>query len=183
MGETATSGADGIHYGTLHCLFDIRFSVSEMAMNVGTAYTPKTSARKPVSLLVALSLPKQPVDAHMRILAGFSSGIVAKLSSEIQIDEMVICQWVGISRATYHRKKKEDNTVFSVEQSGKIYMLIKLLDVAMPLFNEDVTAVIQWLKSPARALGGECPLQMLSTPTGVEAVIDLIGRIEHGVIS
>ncbi|WP_429102165.1 antitoxin Xre/MbcA/ParS toxin-binding domain-containing protein [Aeromonas rivipollensis] len=29
----------------------------------------------------------------------------------------------------------------------------------------------------------ESPLLMLSTPTGYEAVMELIGRIEHGVIS
>lgn len=152
-------------------------------MNIGTAYKPKANTTKPVGLLAALSLPKQPIDAHMKILAGFSSDLVTKLSKETQIDEMTICQWVGISRATYHRKNKEDKKSFSVEQSGKLYMFAKALDAALQLFNGDMQAAVQWLKSPARALGGECPLQMLSTPTGAEAVIDLIGRIEHGVIS
>jgi putative toxin-antitoxin system antitoxin component (TIGR02293 family) len=152
-------------------------------MNIGTVYKLKAPVRMSVSLLATLSLPTQPVDAHMRILAGFSSDIVARLSSEIKIDEMTICQWVGISSATYYRKIKDDKKVFSVEQSGKFYMFVKVLDTAIPLFNGDVSAVIQWLQSPARALGGERPLQILSTPTGVEAVIDLIGQIEHGVIS
>lgn len=152
-------------------------------MNVGTAYKPKASVRKPVSLLAALSLPKQPVDAHKRILAGFSSDIVAKLSSEIHIDERVLCQWVSISRANYHRKNKEEKKVLSVAHSVKIYTLVKVLDAAISLFDGDISVVIKWLNSPARALGGERPLQMLSTPTGVEAVLDLIGRIEHGVIS
>ena len=161
----------------------IKLDVSEMVMNVGAPYKPKASVRNPVSLLAALSLPKQPVEAHMKILAGFSSDIVAKLSSETNIDEVVLCQWVGISRANYHRKNKEDKKVLSVEHSGKIYMLVKVLDATKSLFDGDMPVVIKWLNSPARALGEECPLQMLSTPIGAEAVLDLIGRIEHGVIS
>jgi putative toxin-antitoxin system antitoxin component (TIGR02293 family) len=154
-----------------------------MVMNVGATYKPKTSVRNTVSLLAVLSLPKQPVEAHVKILAGFSSDIVAKLSSETNIDELVLCQWVGISRANYHRKNKEDKKILSVEHSGKIYLIIKVLDAARSLFDGDMSVVITWLNSPARALGGACPLQMLSTPTGTEAVLDLIGRIEHGVIS
>ncbi|MGN4935351.1 type II RES/Xre toxin-antitoxin system antitoxin [Aeromonas rivipollensis] len=152
-------------------------------MILGTAYKPKLSIKKPVGLLVFLSLPKQPIDAHRKILAGFSSDIVVRLSSETQIDERTICQWVGISRATYYRKNKEDKKVFSVEQSGRLYILISILDATTRLFNGDMAAVLRWLKSPAKALGGESPLQMLSTPIGAEAVMDLIGRIEYGVLS
>lgn len=175
--------AGSLHYGAQGCPCDITFDVSEMIMNVGAAYKPKASVRNPVSLLAALSLPKQPVEAHMKILAGFSSDIVAKLSSETNIDEVVLCQWVGISRANYHRMNKEDKKVLSVEHSGKIYILVKVLDATKSLFDGDMSVVIKWLNSPARALDGECPIQMLSTPTGAEAVLELIGRIEHGVIS
>ncbi len=152
-------------------------------MNVGSQYKPKAWVRNPVSLLASLSLPKQPVEAHMKILAGLSYDIVAKLSSKTNIDEVVICQWIGISDANYHSKNKEDKKVLSVEHGGKIYILVKVLDATRSLFDGDMSVVIKWLNAPARSLGGECPLQMLSTPIGAEAVLDLIGRIEHGVIS
>lgn len=152
-------------------------------MNIGAAYKPKAPSNKPVGLLAALSLPRQPVDAHIKILAGFSADIVSRLSTETHIDEVTICQLVGISRTTLHRKNKESKNVFSVEQSGKLYLFARALDAAMGLFNGDMQASIQWLKTPARALGGEPPMNMLTTPTGAEAVIDLIGRIEHGVVS
>lgn len=38
------------------------------------------------------------------------------------------------------------------------------------------------LGKPARSLGMVCPIDMLSTPAGVEAVLDLVGQIEHGVV-
>lgn len=144
---------------------------------------PKASVRKTASLLSTLSLPKQPFDAHIRILAGLPSDILSKLSSEIHVDEMVICEWIDISYATYRRKNKGDRKAFSVVHGGKIYMLVKVLDAIIQLFDRDISVAIQWLNSPARALGGECPLQFLSTPIGVEAILDLIGQIKHGVIS
>ncbi|WP_182788487.1 antitoxin Xre/MbcA/ParS toxin-binding domain-containing protein [Aeromonas media] len=151
-------------------------------MYFGTAYKPKARIVKPVSLLTTLSLPKQPIDAHMKILTGFSPDIVARLSLETQIDEATICRWVGISHAAYHRKNKADKKIFSVEQSGRLYIFIRILDAAIQLFNGDISAAVQWLKSPARSFGDETPLQMLRTPTGAEAVMSLIGCVGHGVI-
>ncbi|MFQ2782283.1 antitoxin Xre/MbcA/ParS toxin-binding domain-containing protein [Aeromonas caviae] len=34
---------------------------------------------------------------------------------------------------------------------------------------------------PARGLGGVAPATLLTTQMGVQAVIDLVGRIQHGV--
>ncbi len=119
------------------------FVASGVAMHIGTAYKPKVLVGKPVDLLSTLALPKHPVDAHMKILAGFSSDIVARLSSVTQINAITICQCVGISRATYYRKNKEDKKVFSVEQSGKLYMYIRTLDAAIQLFSGDMPAAVQ----------------------------------------
>ncbi|MGU5817657.1 antitoxin Xre/MbcA/ParS toxin-binding domain-containing protein [Aeromonas hydrophila] len=152
-------------------------------MNVGTMYKPKASVITTVSLLSILSLPKQPADAHIGILAGLPSNILSNLSSEIHVDEMIICEWVGICYATYRRKNKEYKKALSVEHGCKIYMLVKVLDATIQLFNRDISVAIKWLDSPARALDGERPLHFLSTPIGAEAILDLIGQIEHGVIS
>jgi putative toxin-antitoxin system antitoxin component (TIGR02293 family) len=42
---------------------------------------------------------------------------------------------------------------------------------------------IQWLGTPNRALGGERPLDLLDTDTGVRMVEDILGRIAYGVYS
>jgi len=41
----------------------------------------------------------------------------------------------------------------------------------------------RWLKSPALALGNNRPLDLLDTTTGATMVLNLLGRIEHGVFS
>ena len=40
-----------------------------------------------------------------------------------------------------------------------------------------------WLKSPCRVLGNVTPFSLLETDTGMEAVLNELGRIEHGIIS
>ncbi len=153
-------------------------------MKAGTSYIPpKNLVGKPDCLLASLSLPKQPIDAHMEILAGFSFDIVTKLSMLTQIDEFTICQLASVSYVSFTRSKKQGKTVLSAKQSVRLYIFIRTLDAALQLFDGDVLTALQWLKSPSRALGDESPIRMLSTPPGIEAVMDLIGRIEYGVIS
>lgn len=150
-------------------------------MNVRTSNKPpKNLVGKPDGLLTTLSLPKHPVDAHKETLSGFSYEIVKKLSMMTQIDETTICQ---LANVTFTKRKIQSKNVLSSEQSIKLYVFIRTLDAALQLFDGDVSAAIQWLKSPSRALGNESPILMLSTPPGVEAVMDLIGQIKNGVIS
>ena len=42
---------------------------------------------------------------------------------------------------------------------------------------------LEWLKHPNPAVGGDTPLEHAGTPAGAEEVIDLIGRLEHGIPS
>ena len=149
-------------------------------MNVGTSYKPpKHLVGQPDGLLATLSLPKHPVDAHKETLAGFSYEVVKKLSTMAKIDEITIFQLANI---TFTKRKIKSENVLSSEQSIKLYVFIRTLDATLQLFDGDFSTAIQWLKSPSRALGDESPILMLSTPPGVEAVMDLIGQIKHGVI-
>ena len=152
-------------------------------MAVGAAYKPKAIANRPAGLLALLALPRQPMEAHVKIMSGFPSEIVAKIALETALDEATICKTVGISRTTLHRRSKDAAQSFSPEQRGKLYLFARVMDAAMRLFGQDKAAAMSWLNSPARALGGERPMDMLTSPTGVEAVEALIGQIEHGIVS
>ena len=41
----------------------------------------------------------------------------------------------------------------------------------------------RWLRAPNRALGGEPPVNLLNTASGVRRIKDLLRRISHGVFS
>jgi len=46
--------------------------------------------------------------------------------------------------------------------------------------EEKATAWLQW---PNRALNGELPIRLLDTDVGARQVEDILGRIEHGIVS
>ncbi|TNH92859.1 hypothetical protein CF137_18125 [Aeromonas sobria] len=168
----------------LQCPYCNDYIIHEAVMNVGTPYKPfQNRVGKPDGLLDTLVLPQKPFDAHWKILSGFSFDIVTQLSTLMKVDEVTILQLVNISYVTYTKNKKQGKNVFSTEQSVRLYIFIKTLDATLQLFDGDVSTALQWLKLPSKALGGVSPIQMLSTPPGTEAVMDLIGRIEHGVIT
>jgi len=58
----------------------------------------------------------------------------------------------------------------------------KVFQTALALFGNE-EAVNHWLKHPVRGLGNKRPIDMLSTAEDTKAVLNLIGRLEHGVFS
>jgi putative toxin-antitoxin system antitoxin component (TIGR02293 family) len=59
---------------------------------------------------------------------------------------------------------------------------IKLVqDRCLEVF-EDPTMCEGWVKLPCRVLGNVTPFSFLETHAGIEAVLNELGRIEHGII-
>lgn len=54
---------------------------------------------------------------------------------------------------------------------------------ASNLFDGDMAATHKWLNEPAYGLGDKAPVDMLNSETETQQVLDLIGRLEHGVFS
>jgi putative toxin-antitoxin system antitoxin component (TIGR02293 family) len=48
---------------------------------------------------------------------------------------------------------------------------------------ESPEVAARWLRRPNRALGGERPLDLLTSDAGARVVEQVLGRIEHGVYS
>lgn len=58
----------------------------------------------------------------------------------------------------------------------------KLLARAVEVLGNERDA-LHWLQTPKRALNNQIPLQLIETKGGQQEVLDLLGRIEHGVFS
>jgi len=150
-----------------------------MSVNV---YKPH---KQPVerSLLLSLNLPETLPEAHNRITDGLSATLLKQTASLSTFDEAWLCRLAGIDRNTYNRRIKSTEQTFSADQGGRIYMLIRVLSAAGKLFNGDMRRAAEWLDTPAKGLGGKKPSELTSTVVGAEAVINLIGQIEHSVIT
>ena len=87
---------------------------------------------------------------------------------------------VGISLRTYQRRKDAPDKPLSPEQSGRTWKFAEILGRATDLFGSQEEAE-QWLERPAMALDERRPIELLSTPAGVETVEEHLSRLEYGV--
>lgn len=51
----------------------------------------------------------------------------------------------------------------------------------LDLFHGDEKAAAHWLSTPCRALGNISPIDSIALTGDVQDVLDVIGRLEHGV--
>ncbi|TNI14229.1 hypothetical protein CF106_04620 [Aeromonas veronii] len=133
-------------------------------------------------LVMSLGIPSDPLSVHSWIVAGISPEIIIRLVESVRSDMKTICHLVGISKSTITRKLR-NGIPLTPEQGSRVYSVIQALDATISLHNDDLAMAMSWLHCPAKGLGGEIPANVLTTASGVQAVVDLIGRIEHGVIA
>lgn len=82
-------------------------------------------------------------------------------------------------RTVYRRVQKRER--LTQEESERSVRVARSLARAQQILGDD--AGRGWLLDASRALGGEVPLTLLDTADGFTAVMDELGRLEHGVIS
>lgn len=103
------------------------------------------------------------------------------LSKELELNEKFTLELINLSKSTLDRVKKESKP-FSPTVASRIYRVTLVLDISEKILGSHQQS-IQWLKSPAKYLGGERPLELVQTEAGAEAVKSLLFRLEHSVYS
>jgi putative toxin-antitoxin system antitoxin component (TIGR02293 family) len=88
--------------------------------------------------------------------------------------------WLGMSRATLHRRKKLGT--LDRAESDRLVRYGRLVSHATAAFG-GIEGARSWLAAPAVAFNGECPLDFADTEIGAREVDALLGRLEHGVFS
>lgn len=68
------------------------------------------------------------------------------------------------------------------DESDRLYRLARIAGQAVVVLGSNEKAVT-WLRRPNRSLNGEAPLALLDTDLGARQIEDVLGRIEHGVVS
>ncbi|PZQ97358.1 MAG: hypothetical protein DI541_12155 [Aeromonas media] len=145
-------------------------------MTPDAAHNPNLRA----TLLDPLGVPRDALSAHLWIVAGVPADIIHQLAVLVETDVGVICRLVGISRSTVARKIRH-KTLLSTSQGDRVYGVIQALAVVLSLHRNNTARTLSWLHRPAWGLGGVAPATLLTTQMGVQAVVELVGRIEHGV--
>jgi len=124
--------------------------------------------------------PRSSFDWIAIVREGLPARVLEALAGNLGLTRAELGAALGIAERTLARRRKEG--VFTAEESAKLLRLARVLRRATEVFEKSEAAV-DWLKRPNRALGGERPLDLLDTEIGGESVLDVLGRIEHGVFS
>ena len=122
------------------------------------------------------------LDAHDLLAAGLPTRALDHLVHEVTILRLhgSLEKAVGISPRTYQRRKEHLDKPLSLEQSGRTWKFAELLARAIGVFGSQAEAE-QWFERPAMGLDQRRPIDLLSTPAGLETVEDHLTRLEYGV--
>jgi putative toxin-antitoxin system antitoxin component (TIGR02293 family) len=153
-------------------------------MNTATLASEAVTGLSAASVLggepVLHALPRSVLEWIALVRHGISAGAIDAVVRVMGIGQSELSLALDIPERTLVRRKKEG--VLNPDESGKMVRLAQVIERAVEVF-EDEQAALAWLKNQNAALGGNSPLSLLDTELGSLAVVNTLGRIEHGVFA
>ena len=127
----------------------------------------------------AIDISAENVDQLIsQLKEGFSTAAFDLLKERLNISDHALSKIVQIPKRTLDRRRAEGR--LRTDESERVLRLAQVYDMALFVFGGDHKAE-SWLKKPARGLGGKVPLEYADTELGAHEVVNLLGRIDHGV--
>ena len=145
------------------------------------AFTPFIPKEQPPNRYgVVLGLEASTVsDLLERLEQGLPTAAFGRLQTLLGISQKALAGFLGLSEATLHRRFAEGR--FRAEESERLYRYAEIFEGAATLFENEAKAKA-WLGKPALALGGQTPLDFARSEQGAREVLDVLERLEHGVL-
>lgn len=128
-----------------------------------------------------LGIPSRGIALLSAIESGFPYEVFSKIAELVQMNERKLAASLSISSATLYRRVKVGH--FNTKESDTLYRLIIVYSAVIELFRQDELAASIWLQSSKEGLGGNKPIEMLSTSAGTDAITAMLGQLEYGVFS
>lgn len=109
---------------------------------------------------------------------GVDARTVARIKARLGATDERMARITGVSRKTFITHAKKD--AFNAQEAERILRVEEVLEAAKDIIGAP-DAVRSWLARPNRSLGDEAPVELLSSPSGAEAVHDVLLRMRYGV--
>jgi len=131
---------------------------------------------------LALAIPiKNYYDLILLSRAGISKASAESVISFTGMSKKSFVEDIlNLSIKTLERKQADDK--LDIRTSSLVIEVARVLEHTYQVFD-DKEKVQRWLSKPNKALHGETPLSLFSTPTGIGMIEDVLTRIEEGVYS
>ncbi len=109
---------------------------------------------------------------------GFPANSFDKLRDRLKVSDNLLSKIVQIPKRTLTRRRQDGR--LRTDESERVLRIARVYDKALDVLESEEAAG-NWLKKPARGLGYKITLEYADTELGAQEVINLLGRIEHGV--
>jgi putative toxin-antitoxin system antitoxin component (TIGR02293 family) len=140
-------------------------------------FTPtQTITNHPVAQVLGLHA-RNLVHLSQQIETGLPIQALHTLGDSLEVNQPDLARLLNVSVRTLQRK----TDALSPQVSDHLYRLGNLLEISSR-FHGNREAAVAWLKTPNIALAGALPLDYARTEIGNQAVLDLLGGLEHGVV-
>ncbi|MCY1283366.1 putative toxin-antitoxin system antitoxin component [compost metagenome] len=126
------------------------------------------------------ALPPRGAALLDAVQSGFPVEWVDEVAARLSLSRRALAPYLAVSESTLRRRASQGH--LNACESDRLYRLISTLDLCVELFEGNAQAAADWMLQPQFGLNGQRPIDLLSTLAGTEAVRDLIGRLEHGVV-
>lgn len=125
------------------------------------------------------------LEAHDILQRGLSAKALMRFMAhfrKIRISSQAVQAALGMSLRTLQRKSnaRAAHERLTPEQSARIWKFAEIMARASDIFGSTDLAE-NWLTTPAMALDGRCPIDLLSSPAGIDLVEDHLTRLDYGV--
>lgn len=134
--------------------------------------------RESATSLLGLA-PAGPMELVRLVKKGFPYRTWTHFEKRIGISSRDLASMVGIKERTLRRRK--DLGRLEWDESDRLLRTSMVAESVLDLFDGDSDAARGWFCTPAKALAGQRPMDLVNTDPGVRAVERLIGRLERGV--
>lgn len=128
-----------------------------------------------------LGIPQRGEPLFNALHKGLPYEVFERLAQWAHLNRSTLAEHLGIAPATLQRRLKLRR--FNTDESDRLFRLASVYKAALDLFEQEAEPTRRWLTSPVSGLGNRSPLEMLVTSAEAQAVLDLIGRLEQGVVA
>lgn len=129
--------------------------------------------------VLGITEPEDDMEIVAITRQGLPSEVAEMLATRLGMSIKELSAYLHVSPRTLMRHRGE---ILNSSISDRIFTVARVYARCKDVFQSDEHCVV-WLKSEIQALGDERPIDLLDTNAGADAVMTILGRIEHGVYS
>ncbi|MBX2967707.1 MAG: DUF2384 domain-containing protein [Cyclobacteriaceae bacterium] len=100
--------------------------------------------------------------------------------SKSRLDEKRIFRYLDVTKRTLDNYKPEERMRLYI--SDRLIHLAELYAKGGEIFKS-IDSFTEWLNLPSIDLNGERPIEQIQSRKGIDNLLEILGRIEHGILA